>query len=831
MPIFFMSVLPGGSGDIGSGDTPLLIRFLETPASTPTATLPEGSEDLGSGDTPLLIRFLGTPASTTLPEDLGSGGTPLLIPFPQAPAVLSTPAATPISSLSSGPLLIPFPEAPVVLSTPAATPISSLSSGPLLIPFPEAPVVLSTPAATPISSLSPEPTTSSTPGVTINPDVTFANLGGVIPSDTLNTTAVSTVLGVICTILTMILIIIVIAYAIKKYHKRMGHYRPHLPRRPIGLLDEERLVCNYYVCHLNFNFNANCTLILCSFLFLFPQEFVGNHMYDLPKYIVKPPPLPPRKVFPLVNKSTLESSTEDISITAAESTFILNNDYGQGHTPGERYCKNENCEIQPDLSRHIYHNTMAGMSGQKNETNRPVLTNTQICSSITERVSEPTTSQTAILSDPQTNRSTSSKDIKQLSTYEGPQLHTAECSHFDSTAENTCDHESYAEHQSYEQACTYKKVQLCDVEHSLLPLHKEATSQDPSVLIEASNNESNEDSGITEFTDLCTTIENTRDHESDSEQQSYEKVCSYENVQPCDVEHILLHLSKEAQSQDPSLHSKASKNESSGDNIMKFTAAKHTDSCTTVQSCESDSEHQSYEQVYSYEKVQPCDVEHVLLHINKEEQHQDPSVLSKASNNESNNDSGFTDICTAIENTHDHESDSEYQSYEKVYPNEKVQLCDVEHSLLPLNEEVRSQDPSVLGNASKNESTEDSGITEFTDLCTTIENARDSESDSEHQSYEQVYSYEKVQPCDVENLIPHLNEEAQHRDPSVLGNASENESHGFTDFCAIVENTCDSELDSEHQSYEQVYSYEKVNHCDLLLEEFMVQKDNQGHVC
>ena len=675
---------------------------------------------------------------------------------------------------------------------------------PLLVRIPKAPGDSSTPAATPIPTI-------------LNPDgISFT------------TTIPVSVLGVISAILTMILIIIVIAYAIKKYRKRKKYYRPHLPRRPIGLLDEERLVCNYYVCHLNFDFNANCTLILCSFSFLFSQEFVGNHMYDLPKYIVKPPPLPPRKVFPLVNKSTLESSTEDISIIAAESTFILKNDYGQGHTPGERYCKNENCEIQPDLSRHVYHNTMAGMSGQKNEINRPVLANTQMSSSITERVSEPSTSQTAILSDPQTNGSTLSKDIKQLSTYEGPQLYTAESSHFDSTAENTCDHESYAEHQSYEQACTYKKVQLCDVEHSLLPLHKEATSQDPSVLIEASNNESNEDSGITEFTDLCMTIENTHDHESDSEQQSYEEVCSYENVQPCDVEHLLLHLSKEAMSQDPSLHSKASKNESSGDIAIEFTAAKHTDSCITVESCESDSEHQSYEQVYSYEKVQPCDVEHVLLHINKEEQHQDPSVLSKASNNESNNDSGFTDICTAIENTHDHESDSEYQLYEKVCTYEKVQLCDLEHSLLPLNKEAQSQDPSMLGEASKNESNEDSSITEFADLCTTVDTTGDSESDSEHQSYEQVYSYEKVQPCDVENLIPHLNEEAQHRDPSVLGNASENESHGFTDLCATVENTCDSESDSEYQSYEQVYSYEKVHHCDLLLEEFMVQKDNQA---
>ena len=44
-----------------------------------------------------------------------------------------------------------------------------------------------------------------------------------------------------------------------------------------------------------------------------------------------------------------------------------------------------------------------------------------------------------------------------------------------------------------------------------------------------------------EHLDLCITAENinTFDGESDSEHQLYEKVCTYEKVQPCDVDHLL----------------------------------------------------------------------------------------------------------------------------------------------------------------------------------------------------------------------------------------------------------------------------------------------------
>ena len=118
---------------------------------------------------------------------------------------------------------------------------------------------------------------------------------------------------------------------------------------------------------------------------------------------------------------------------------------------------------------------MSGISVQKNDAYGLVLTNTGISPSITDLVNEPiVTPPTATMSCDSHTTESASKD-NPLSGYERIQLiHTAEHSHSRTTAENTRDHESDSEHQSYEQVCTYEKVQPCDVQHLLA---KEAPHQ------------------------------------------------------------------------------------------------------------------------------------------------------------------------------------------------------------------------------------------------------------------------------------------------------------------------------------------------------------------
>ena len=447
-----------------------------------------------------------------------------------------------------------------------------------------------------------------------------------------------------------------------------------------------------------------------------------------------------------MSESILESPTKEVII---ESTFTLNKlatDVGQGHTATAVSCndysnfKNENYEgydeiqLPSQISQKIG-DTMSGISVQKNDAYGLVLTNTGISPSITDLVNEPVViSPMATMSCDLHTTESASKD-NHLTDYERIQLiHTVEHSHSCATA--LCDHESDSEHQSYEQVCTYEKVQPCDVQHLL-----DAPHQGPSVHSNASTTASTNarrQLHVAEHSHihLCTTAS---DHESDSEHQSYEQVCTYEKVQPCDVQHLL-----DAPHEGPSVHSNPSTTASTNARRQLHVAEhSHVHLCTTASDHESDSEHQSYEQVCTYEKVQPCDVQHLL-----DTPHEGPSVHSNAST-------------TASTNT-------------------RRQLHVAEHSHIH--------------------------------LCTT---ASDHESDSEHQSYEQVCTYEKVQPCDLRLLHLGNYKEAASRDPPVQ--SEETCTDDSTSITSRDDITKASPAESLN-SYERVWGYERIYHCDLPLE-------------
>ena len=302
----------------------------------------------------------------------------------------------------------------------------------------------------------------------------------------------------------------------------------------------------------------------------------------------------------------MESSTKDVII---KSTFTLNKlatDVGQGHTATAASYndysnfKNENCEVhdQIHLPSQKIGGTMSGISVQKNDAYGLVLTNTGISASATDLVNEPivTPPMATMSCDLHTTKS-ASKD-NSLSGYERIQLiHTVKHSHSRTTAENTCDRKSDSEHQSYEQVCTYEKVQSCDVQHLLAKEapHQSRLSVHSNTSTTASTN-ARRQPHVAEHSHLCTTVS---DHESDSEHQSYEHVCTYEKVQPCDLK--LLHLDKEAACRDPSMHSKASKNACNDDS----TSITSRDDETKASPAESLN---SYERVWGYERIYHCDL-------------------------------------------------------------------------------------------------------------------------------------------------------------------------------------------------------------------------------
>ena len=334
--------------------------------------------------------------------------------------------------------------------------------------------------------------------------------------------------------------------------------------------------------------------------------------------------------------------------------------------------KNENYEVHDQINLELPSQTCqkvgdatSGIPVQKNDAYGLVLTNTGISASATDLVNEPiVTSPMATMScDPHTTKS-ASKD-NHLSVYERTQLiHTVQHSHSCTTVEHTCDHESDSEHQSYEQVCTYEKVQPCDVQHLL-----DAPHEGPSVHSNASTTASTNarrQLHIAEHSHvhLCTTAS---DHESDSEHQSYEQVCTYEKVQPCDVQHLL-----DTPHEGPSVHSNASTTASTNARRQLHVAEhSHIHLCTTASDHESDSEHQSYEQVCTYEKVQPCDLR--LLHLGnyKEAASRDPPVQSEET---------CTDDSTSITSRDDITKASpakSLNSYERVWGYERIYHCDL----------------------------------------------------------------------------------------------------------------------------------------------------------
>ena len=115
-------------------------------------------------------------------------------------------------------------------------------------------------------------------------------------------------------------------------------------------------------------------------------------------------------------------------------------------------------------------------------------------------------------------------------------------------------------------------------------------------------------------------------------------------------------------------------------------------------------------------------------------------------------------------------------------------------------------------------------------LCTiTTETVNtESESDSEHQSYEKVCTYEKVQPFNVNQLLVQLSEEGHyHQDPTLHhGGVSKKDSNGDSIGAIGSDENIETDPAESLDSYEQVWGYERIHHCDLPLEEFLAQKDD-----
>ena len=144
-----------------------------------------------------------------------------------------------------------------------------------------------------------------------------------------------------------------------------------------------------------------------------------------------------------------------------------------------------------------------------------------------------------------------------------------------------------------------------------------------------------------------------------------------------------------------------------------------------------------------------------------------------------------------------------------------------------------ASDPYTTDNASKDEhSPAHEGpqlhTAEHLDLCITAENinTRDGKSDSEHQLYEKVCTYEKVQSCDIDHLlkVAHYQGPSLHGTGEASGKDCNDDSMGTTGSDGKTGTT--SNPTESLDSYEQVWGYERVYHCDLPLEDFVGQKND-----
>ena len=153
----------------------------------------------------------------------------------------------------------------------------------------------------------------------------------------------------------------------------------------------------------------------------------------------------------------------------------------------------------------------------------------------------------------------------------------------------------------------------------------------------------------------------------------------------------------------------------------------------------------------------------------------------------------------------------------------------------PVTSQVATSDLHTSDTASNDEQTSTNNgpqlhTAELTDLCTTTEetvNTQDNESDSEHQLYEKVRTYEKVQPCDVDHLLVQLREEEHHRqEPSQHGEVSCNDEGMDMDTTHSDRKTARTSPSESLESYEQVWGYERIYHCDFPLEELVPKDDN-----
>lgn len=224
-----------------------------------------------------------------------------------------------------------------------------------------------------------------------------------------------------------------------------------------------------------------------------------------------------------------------ISINEAESTFIEEN---HGQEASHNYCdlKVENHEVQLGLSNQLQVAVDATpqMPLQKNEAYGLglVLENTQtLLFTNIGLVNEPVTSTSpTTTSDPHTRVSASK--VEQISTYNGPQLHTAEQLDLCTAVENTpVDHESDSEHESYEKVCSYEKVQPCDIKHLLVQASKEGCCHQNSSQGEALR----KDSKLSDDSMGTVGSDDETGTSPDENLNSYERVWGYERIHHCDL--------------------------------------------------------------------------------------------------------------------------------------------------------------------------------------------------------------------------------------------------------------------------------------------------------
>ena len=183
------------------------------------------------------------------------------------------------------------------------------------------------------------------------------------------------------------------------------------------------------------------------------------------------------------------------------------------------------------------------------------------------------------------------------------------------------------------------------------------------------------------------------------------------------------------------------------------------------------------------------------------------------------------------------------EAYGLVLENTQASSSNAELVSQPITSQTATSNLHTSDNASKDEQTFTNNgpqlhTAELAELCTctTTEetvNTHDSESDSEHQSYEKVCTYEKVQPCNVDHLLVQLSKDEHHRQVPSLGSevsCNDDSVDMDTTMSCSDRKTARTSPNESLDSYERVWGYERIYHCDIPLEELMPKDDNTASI-